>query len=133
MSHTTRRGLLATWANTWYVCIRFATCASRRDRNMARPWVHGPNYRRLAPLVRRAANTNPDARCWRCNLTLAEHTPHANGKPARWTAGHRHDGQPDHTLTLTDLAAEASTCNTSAGASWGNTLRREPRSSGLWR
>jgi|SRR6185436_2545175 len=98
-----------------------------------RPQVHGPNYRRLAQLVRRVANHNPATRCWRCHLTLAEHAPHANGKPARWTAGHRHDGQADTTLTINDLAPEASTCNLSAGATYGNRQRVEPRTRRLWR
>ena len=93
---------------------------------MARPAVHGANYRRLAPLVVRRAQANPDARCWRDGLTLAEHRPHRNGRPATWTAGHIIDGKPDHELTIADLAAEASTCNYSAGASYGNRQRTEP-------
>ena len=72
--------------------------------------------------VRAAANANPHTRCWRCGRTLAEHPPHRNGRPARWQAGHVVDGQVGG-----QLRPEASTCNTSAGASHGN-RKREPRS-----
>ena len=99
---------------------------------MARPAVHGTNYRRLAPLVVRWARTHPDARCWRCGNTIDQCRPHRNGKPARWTAGHLKDGQPDTTLTLTSLAPECSPCNSSAGASFGNRGRVEPRTKALW-
>lgn len=68
-------------------------------------------YGRRSRAVRRDANANPDTRCWRCGRTLADHPPHANGTPARWTAGHIHDGQTDG-----PLAPEASTCNYAAGA-----------------
>ena len=87
--------------------------------------IHGPRYRTLAKLVRDAANRNPDTRCWSCGKTIADH-PRRNGKPQHWTAGHLRDGQPDHTLTLTDLRAEASGCNYSRGASYGNRQRTEP-------
>jgi hypothetical protein len=99
---------------------------------MARRAVHGPRYRILAPLIVRAANADPNTRCWRDGLTLAEHTPHKNGRPAFWTAGHLKDGQPDATLTIHDLAAEASTDNFSQGASFGNRQRIEPRTARLW-
>ena len=94
-----------------------------------KPQVHGPNYRRLAPLIRAAANSDTNTRCWRCGLTLAEHPLYPNGRRQRWTAGHLTDGQPDWTLTLTDLAPEASRCNEEAGAYYGNDKRIEPRSS----
>ena len=99
---------------------------------MARPAVHGHNYRRLAPLVVAWANHHPTATCWRCGNTIDKCRPHRNGKPARWTAGHLKDGQPDATLTLADLAPEASTENFAKGASWGNRNRVEPRTLHLW-
>ena len=68
--------------------------------------------------VRDAANADPSTRCWRCGRTLAMHEPHKNGKPARWTAGHIRDSDP-----TSPLAAEASTCNKAAGATYGNRLR----------
>ena len=92
---------------------------------MARPAVHGPNYRRLAKLVRQAANRNPAQQCWRTGLTLAE-AQAKWGPRIHWTAGHLVDGQPDHTLTLADLRAEISRANYSAGATYGNRQRTEP-------
>jgi hypothetical protein len=80
------------------------------------------NYTRRARLLRQAANANPDTRCWRCGRTLPEHPPHRSGHPPRWQAGHVVDSQVNGAL-----APEASTCNASAGASYGNRLR-EPRS-----
>jgi hypothetical protein len=94
---------------------------------MSRKHVHGRNYRRLAPLVVRYANTNPRVTCHRCGMTIDKCKPHRNGKLARWTAGHLHDGQLDITLTLADLAPECSSCNYSSGASFGNRQRVEPR------
>lgn len=67
-------------------------------------------YQRRAQLLRQRANANPDTRCWRCGRTLADHPPHKNGKPARWTAGHVIAGDP-----ASDLLPEASTCNYRAG------------------
>jgi hypothetical protein len=61
------------------------------------------------------AYANPDTRCWRCGLTLAQHPPHKTGKPARWTAGHVNDGEMGGLLL-----PEASTCNYAAGAELGN-------------
>src|SRR3954468_17697206 len=90
-----------------------------------RAQVHGPMYRRLVPLVRAAAKRDPTPTCWSCGLTLDAH-PQRNGKQQTWTAGHLVDGQPDHTLTLNDLRAEASGCNYSRGASYGNRQRTEP-------
>lgn len=81
----------------------------------------GP-YQVRARAVRRAANANPHTRCWRCGRTLAEHPPHRNGQRPRWQAGHVIDSDP-----TSPLAPEASTCNTSAGATYGN-VKREPRS-----
>lgn len=88
---------------------------------MKRPH-HTGSYQARAAAVRAAANANPTTTCWRCGRTLAEHPPHRNGKPARWTAGHIHDGQIDG-----PLAPEASTCNYSAGATLGNKRRSSRR------
>ena len=73
---------------------------------------HQVNARRIVTWAR----THPDTRCWRCGHTLGQHTPHANGRPAFWTAGHVVDG-------IGPLAPEASTCNYSAGAQAGNARR----------
>lgn len=77
-----------------------------------------PTYRRTAAIVRRLAAANPGTRCWRCGRTLAEHPPHATGKPATWTAGHVTDGQIDG-----ELRPEASTCNFAAGGTRAGRLR----------
>lgn len=79
---------------------------------------HRGGYHVNARRVRQMANANPDTRCWRCGLTLAQHPPHKNGTPAKWTAGHVVDGQVGG-----PLAPEASTCNYSAGATAGNQRR----------
>ena len=78
---------------------------ARRD-----PHYRG-NYDARSRALTAAAKANPNTRCWRCQLTLAEHTPHHSGRPAYWTAGHVRDGDP-----LSPLLPEASTCNYSAGA-----------------
>ncbi len=83
-------------------------------------------YPRQAAALRNAANANPNTRCWRCGLTLNQHAPHHNGQPPHWQAGHTTDGQPGG-----QLQPEASTCNTSAGATHGNT-KREPHTE-QWR
>lgn len=75
-------------------------------------------YHVTARHVRAQAYANPGTRCWRCGLTLPEHKPHRNGRPATWQAGHVNDGQVNG-----PLAPEASTCNTSAGAAHGNRTR----------
>lgn len=95
--------------------------------------VHGTNYRKLRLIVVTVANANPMTLCHRCHNPIDKCKPHRNGKPARWTAGHLHDSQPDATLTLDDLAPECSPCNSSAGASYGNRNRTEPRTARLWR
>lgn len=91
----------------------------------------GP-YQRHAAAVTKAARATPHAICWRCGRTLPHHPPHRNGKPATWHAGHTIDGatNPQPWLNPTRppppgpwLAPEASTCNTQAGATHGNTTR----------
>lgn len=83
---------------------------------------HRGNFDLRSTALRAAAYANPHTRCWRCGLTLTEHPPHRNGKPARWTAGHIVDGQIGG-----ELRPEASTCNYSAGATAGN-RKRNPTS-----
>lgn len=82
-----------------------------------RPHYTG-SYQRRARLVRAAAKRNPLTRCWRCTRLLQEHPPHRNGRPPFWTAGHVITGKVDG-----ELRPEASTCNLSHGASWGNARR----------
>jgi hypothetical protein len=77
------------------------------------------NYQTEAARVRAAANANPLTRCARCNRTLAEHPPTRTGKPPRWDAGHKWDGQPG-----SPLQPEVAGCNRSAGAVLGNTRRQ---------
>lgn len=81
---------------------------------------YGGDYRHRAAAVRRAAYANPDARCWRCGLTLAE--AQASDPRVAWQAGHVVDSEVNGLLR-----PEHSNCNASAGASYGN-ARREPRS-----
>jgi hypothetical protein len=75
--------------------------------------------------IRAAANANPNTRCWRCGLTLAEHPNTKTGKPPRWTAGHIVDGD-----LSAGLRPEVDVCNYQAGAAAGN-RNREPHSE-LW-
>ena len=79
---------------------------------------HSGDYQVRAKAVRDRANADPTTTCWRCERTLAEHPPHKDGKPARWTAGHVIDSDP-----TSPLLPEASTCNYAAGATTGNTRR----------
>lgn len=91
---------------------------------------HRGTYPARARALRARANADPLTRCWRCGRTLAEHPPHRNGKPARWTAGHLVDGQENG-----PLAPEASTCNYAAGAVLGNkrrSRRGQRRTSRRW-
>ena len=60
----------------------------------------------------RAWTRNPDTRCIECGRTLAEHAPHANGRPATWHNGHPLDRPGDPTAPL---GPHASTCNTRDG------------------
>lgn len=87
----------------------------------ARPQYRG-DYQRRARAIRDAANANPNTTCWRCGLVLSAHANHRNGRPPTWHAGHIIDSDPN-----SPLAPEASTCNTAAGAVYGN-QKREPTS-----
>jgi hypothetical protein len=88
---------------------------------------HRGSYHVTAARVRAAANADPNTRCWRCGRTLNQHPPHRNGKPATWQAGHTTDSQVGG-----HLAPEASTCNTIAGARYGNQLRKPRRTTLTW-
>ena len=79
---------------------------------------HRGTYHVASRRVRDQANADPDTRCWRCGLTLSEHAPHHDGTRPRWQAGHIIDGD-----STSPLSPEASTCNTSAGATTGNRRR----------
>ena len=96
------------------------------------PHHKDPRFVKAARLVRRAANANPRAICWRCGRTLEQHEPHRNGKRPSWQAGHTIDGVLGPAwLKVTEpppkqkafLAAEASTCNLTHGAITGNRRR----------
>jgi hypothetical protein len=77
---------------------------------MAGPHHRTREYRWYAPRIVARANADPTTLCGRCGRTLDEHTPHRNGRPARWTAGHVNDGELNG-----PLRPEASTCNLRAG------------------
>ena len=79
---------------------------------------HRGTHQARARVIKAQADANPSTRCWSCGLTLAEHAPHRDGRPAFWTAGHLNDGQVDG-----PMAPEASTCNYSRGAKVGNARR----------
>ena len=84
---------------------------------------HRGGYQRQAKRVTDWANTNPDTRCRRCGLTLAEHPPTKTGNPPKWSAGHVIDGQVGGALKPEVLG-----CNSSAGATMGNLKRLNPMS-----
>lgn len=86
---------------------------------MGKPAHYRGTYHVAAQRVRATAYADPTTRCWRCGRTLDQHAPHKTGRPATWTAGHIIDSDP-----TSPLAPEASTCNKSAGATYGNRLRR---------
>lgn len=79
--------------------------ARQARRNARRIHYHG-DYQRRATQVRESANRDPDTVCRRC------------GQPARpgdpWTAGHVIDSDP-----ASPLAPEHRSCNSRAGASYG--------------
>jgi len=91
---------------------------------MAKAAHHRGAHQTIARRITTAANANPSTTCWRCGKTLAQHRPHKTGRAVTWQAGHIVDGN-----SSAGYAAEASTCNTSAGATAGNAQRsREPHS-----
>jgi hypothetical protein len=73
--------------------------------------LYGGSYTVRRNRLVASAYGDQSTKCWRCGLTLAQHEPHKNGKPATWTAGHVRDGD-----VTSPLAPEASTCNYRAGA-----------------
>lgn len=82
-----------------------------------KPAHYQGSYHVQARRVRQHAYANPNTRCWRCTLTLAEIR---KTKPrAKWTAGHLVDGQAGG-----PLAPECSPCNYANGARTGNRRRR---------
>lgn len=93
-----------------------------RDRGL-----YGGSYQQRRRKLIAWAKSNPDrARCWRCDQPLVTCGPnrngrHRNGKPAKWTAGHRTHDPADV------LALECSPCNYTEGAQHGNA--RRPRRS----
>jgi len=94
---------------------------------MSQPHHRDPRFIRWGRLVRDAANADPNTRCWRCGRRLTDHPPHKTGAAPTWHAGHTIDGQLGRPwLKVTEpppegpwLAAEASTCNVTAGARAG--------------
>lgn len=102
------------------------------------PHHTGRRYLTAARQLRRAGNTDIDAVCWRCGLTLPEHPPHVDGKPQRWTAGHTIKGSTTWRLWLNVtvqppagdwLALEASRCN---GAAENDARRHAHRTGYTW-
>lgn len=71
---------------------------------------HRGSHQVRARRIVQQAYANPNTRCGRCGLTLAQHPPGANGKPQRWTAGHVRAGEING-----ELRPEASRCNYGAG------------------
>ena len=99
---------------------------------------HAGRYRVVRDRLVALGNATHGAVCWRDGLTLAQHPPHKDGKPARWTGGHTIDGSTHWTAwwQVTSippaggdwLALEASTCNSANGARRTNRHRANPRS-----
>jgi hypothetical protein len=87
-----------------------------------RPAHRRGTYTAKAAQVRAQANANPMTRCWRCGRTLDQHGPGNT-----WDAGHIRSGDP-----TSPLAAEASSCNRSAGAALGNRQRSGLRTTREW-
>lgn len=92
-----------------------------------KPAHYRGSYLVRARHVRQAAYADPSTPCGRCGLTLSEHPPHHNGKPARWQAGHVNDGEAGGRLR-----PEASTCNLSAGGVLGNDIKLGRKSDLSW-
>ena len=93
----------------------------------SKPAHYRGTYQYRAKQIRQTAYADPFTRCWRCHQHLHECGPagngrHKTGRPARWTAGHLHDSDPN-----SPLLPECSPCNKSAGATYGNRLRGQRR------
>ena len=90
--------------------------------------IYDSDYRRRRDRLVAWGYSNPHlARCWQCNEPLTSCGPnrngrHVNGRPAKWTGGHRIDGD-----RLSPLALECSPCNYSRGAAHGARLRSAGR------
>ena len=82
-----------------------------------KPLHYQGSYHVRARAIRRAAQMNPEQKCWRCGRTLLEHPNTKTGKAPRWTAGHVIDGDP-----TSPLLPEADVCNYSAGARMPHTV-----------
>ena len=91
-----------------------------------RPHYAG-TYRTVAQRLVATANADQATTCGRCGLRLDEHSPHANGRPAFWTAGHVIDSQGDG-----PLRPEASTCNMAAGGQLAARRRWNVTTSRTW-
>ena len=95
------------------------------NKNMAH---HGsPYYKKMAPIVRRAAYTQPDYRCPHCHLTLTEMRAQRPNNVVGWDAGHVVDGDERY-----GLVAECSYCNRSNGARKRNKRNMHPTTSRTW-
>lgn len=82
-----------------------------------KPWHRDRRFVRQGQLIREAAYRDPTTMCWRCGLTLTEARTQ-RGDHIRWDCGHVIDGDPN-----SELRAEHSDCNRSAGARRGNAKR----------
>jgi hypothetical protein len=80
-----------------------------------KPAHHRGTYHQRALAVRTAAKANPLTTCWQCGRMAHEFLTHRNGAPAKWTAGHKVDGQVGG-----ELVPECSVCNLQRGARLGN-------------
>ncbi len=89
-----------------------------------KPWHRDARYQRWAPVITRAARSNPRAVCCICGKIAAAHPLGANGKPQVWHACHTRDGSQNwqpwlHVERVPPhgdyLAAGMSRCNIGAG------------------
>lgn len=58
----------------------------------SQPHHRGRRYNAESARLRRLANANPNAICWRDGMTKAEHEQANPAGDNRWTAGHTVDG-----------------------------------------
>lgn len=92
-----------------------------------KPPHYAGSYHVRSRQLKAHANANPETRCWRCGLTRNEYAAIHGDRPARWTAGHIHDGEVEG-----PLMPEHHRCNSSAGATMGNQRRQRNQTSRQW-
>jgi len=95
--------------------------------NRNQPHHNSRAYKRIAPIIRRAAYNQPDYRCPYCQLTLEEMRRTRPNQVIGWDCGHIVDGDDSY-----GYRAECSYCNRSNGSIRRNRKQPKPTTSRQW-